>query len=174
MLCGLCGNGNDRDDDEWRMNTNELATNIKSFHQSYTLQEDSECTQDQKQRFYNSFENNSQKSSSEEENKGNFFFINICFLVDPIERTIITEYNHKICFSKKLVKQCSKNSYPKQQSLDSGNRREKVSFACLNRDSVEAKQIKKSVRKFGTSEKIANLSVSFVEFQRIPTECVQY
>lgn len=73
MLCGLCGNSNDRDDDEWRMNTNELATNIKSFHQSYTLQENLECTPDQKQRFYKNFENNFQQSSSEEENKGNFF-----------------------------------------------------------------------------------------------------
>lgn len=94
--------------------------------------------------------------------------------MDPIERTMITEYNHKICFSTKLVKQCSKNSYPKKQTLDSGDRGKKVTFACLNRDSVEAKQIKKNVRKFGTSEKVANLSVSFVEFHRIPTECVQY
>lgn len=93
----------------------------------------------------------------------------------PVEQTIITEYNHKICFSMKAVRQCPKGwraaeNDQEEQLLPI----EKVMFTCLERNSIEAKRIKKVLRRNGTFEELAEYSISFVEPIRIPERCIQY
>lgn len=71
LLCGLCGNYNEKIDDEWQKNDKEMANDIKSFHKSYTIQEDSECSFNEHKQFYERFEDNENKSFKDREDKEN-------------------------------------------------------------------------------------------------------
>lgn len=50
--CGLCGHYNDEQEDEWRMGNNELTKDLSQFHRSYSIQQDEECTPNERDTFY--------------------------------------------------------------------------------------------------------------------------
>jgi len=50
--CGLCGHYDDQPDNEWRMSNNELTNDLSQFHQSFSWQNNDDCTSDDQKNFY--------------------------------------------------------------------------------------------------------------------------
>jgi hypothetical protein len=113
---------------------------------------------------------------------------------EAVEQTKVIEYNHKICFSLKPIKQCPEGTMPissssssnkdggdeysgadrdNDQQSSSGGRKEKVQFACLSRTSSEAKRLQRQAHN-GVIVDIENQKPSFVETVQQPLRCVQY
>jgi hypothetical protein len=112
---------------------------------------------------------------------------------EAVEQTKVIEYNHKICFSLKPIKQCPEGTMPisspstkdggddeysdtdrdNDQQSSSGDRKEKVQFACLSRTSSEAKRLQQQAHN-GVIVDIENQKPSFVETVQQPLRCVQY
>jgi len=165
--CGLCGNYNDDSDDELRTGNDELVDDVKTFHRSYALQEDDECREDEQKNFYekqqqDAFSHNSRNQQQQRQ-------------IEPVERTMTMEYNHKVCFSLKAVKQCPQGYYPGEEDEEGKEllKRNKVNFACLDRQSIEAKRLRSIVRRTGTAD-VSEYSASFVETVVVPDVCVKY
>lgn len=166
--CGLCGNYNDDEEDELRNNQNELDTDVKDFHRSFTLT-DGECDADEHQNFHqrqqpDAFSHDKRYQQQQPEQ------------VEPEDRTVIMEYNHKVCFSLQPVKQCPEGYQAGEQDDEDAKqllKRPKVQFSCLDRQSIEAKRLRKIVRKNGVAN-LSDYNPSFYEVVVIPETCVQY
>jgi len=68
--CGLCGHYDDEAGDEWRLPNNERASSLDSFHRSYAVQEEGECSTQEHQDFYAQNKNNFAVDDSSEEFRG--------------------------------------------------------------------------------------------------------
>jgi hypothetical protein len=179
--CGLCGHYDDDSEDEFRMGNNELTSDLKAFHKSYSLQ-DNECSTDledsHREKEYkqlkgrrNNYESSSSESNekdSEEKKQERRRRVNDNNEIDPIEKTETMEYNHKICFSVKPVKSCPENSYP-------GKTKEmKVGFACLDRSSSEARRLLREAQRTDKPIRLPSTKPSFVETITVPSACEAY
>jgi hypothetical protein len=189
LQCGLCGNFNDDTDDELRNTDNELTSDVKSFHESYALQDDEECREEERKQFYSDKDNvfeyeqkqkngkqqqgdddEDQDQDSEEEQQS----------MESKPRTLVMEYPHKLCFSMRPVKQCPDGwlNADDQQEERAGNnnnhhhKRSKIPFVCLNRYSIEAKRLNKLARK-NKVQYISDYASTFAEQVVIPERCVR-
>jgi len=168
--CGLCGNYNDDAEDDFRMADNELTDDIKTYHKSYSLVED-ECRGDlekthQEQEYkklnkkYYDDEDEEYQQKRRRTDDGD---------VEPIEKTEVLEYNHKVCFSSKPVKTCPQDAYP-QKTKD-----HKIQFACMDRSTPEARRLLREARRSDKPIDLPyDLKSSFVETISVPTACVVY
>jgi len=179
--CGLCGHYDDDSEDEFRMGNNELTSDLKSFHKSYSLLND-DCSTDLEEshrekeykqlkgrrNYDSSSEGSDEKNDSEEKKQERRRRVNDNNEIDPIEKTETMEYNHKICFSVKPVKSCPENSYP-------GKTKEmKVGFACLDRSSSEARRLLRDAQRTDKPIRLPSTKPSFVETITVPSACEAY
>jgi hypothetical protein len=171
--CGLCGHYNDDSEDDFRMSNNELTSDIKSFHKSYSVVDD-ECREDleetHRQQEYKQLKNSRKfaDQSEEDEQQQQRRRTNDNDETQPIEKTEVLEYNHKICFSVKPVKACPEDSYPQQ------TKEQKVGFTCLDRSSSEARQLLREARRSTRPVELPTNKPSFVETITVPSTCVVY
>jgi len=169
--CGLCGHYDDNTEDEYRMNDNENAKDIKSFHKSYSLQND-ECRSDledtHRREEYEPITDSYERYERDEEYQQRRNRINENDETEPVERTEVIEHSHKVCFSLKPVKTCPQNSYPKE------TKEQKVSFTCYDRSSTEARQLLRQVRRYNEPVEVPSEKASFVQQLSVPTTCVVY
>jgi hypothetical protein len=173
--CGLCGHYDDDSEDEFRMSNNDLTWDIKSYHKSYSLV-DNECRDDlegthQREEYkplksHRIFYDSEEEKRGEQKRRRNN---NNDYETDPIEKTEVMEYNHKICFSLKPVKACPEESYPQETKTS------KISFSCLDRSSEEARRLLRQARRqSGPVDLPEDSKISFVESITVPTTCVSY
>jgi len=169
--CGLCGHYDDNTEDEYRMSDNENAKDIKSFHKSYSLQ-DNECRPDleetHRREEYEPITDSYERYERDGEYKQRRSRINENEETEPIERTEVIEHSHKVCFSLKPVKTCPQSSYPKE------TKEQKVSFTCYDRSSTEARQLLRQVRRYNEPVEVPSEKASFVQQLSVPTTCVVY
>lgn len=171
--CGLCGHYDDDTENEFRMGNNELTSDLKNYHKSYSLVDD-ECREDfvethrqeeykQLKERYNNYDYDDDKfeqSRRQRKNDNNE--------IDPVEKTETLEYNHKICFSVKPVKTCPEESYP-------GKTKEmKVGFLCLDRTSSEARRLLKEAQLSDSFIRLPLNKPSFVVTITVPSTCEVY
>jgi len=172
--CGLCGHYDDDSEDEFRMSNNELTSDIKSYHKSYSLVDD-ECRKDSEDTYnqeeYKQLKHRREYEQDEEygqDKKQQKRRRNDNYETDPIEKTEVMEYNHKICFSIKPVKACPEDSYPQE------TKEQKVSFSCMDRSSPEARRLLREARRTNQPVSLPNTKSSFTETLSIPSTCVVY
>jgi hypothetical protein len=172
--CGLCGHYDDDQEDEFRMGNNELTSDIKSYHKSYSLVDD-ECRQDSddtyQQEEYKQLKHRREYDQDEEygqQKKQQKRRRNDNDEIDPIEKTEVMEYNHKICFSVKPIKTCPEDSYPGE------TKEQKVSFTCMDRSSAEARRLLREARRTDGPIDLPNTKSSFAETISVPQNCIVY
>jgi hypothetical protein len=102
---------------------------------------------------------------------------------EPIEKTKVIEFSHKVCFSTRPVKECPKGTYAtgSQDDSDYGNDEENdstnrvsVPFACVQRSSAEARRLLHKVKCGEQVEMNESRASSFIEKLKEPTKCVAY
>jgi hypothetical protein len=103
---------------------------------------------------------------------------------EPVMKTKVIEYNHKICFSTKPVKQCPEGttSAHNYQQDNSGERQQgqksksvvKMAFACLDRSSVDARRMARQARRGVVVELDSENQPNFREDVQQPERCVRY
>jgi hypothetical protein len=192
--CGLCGHFDEETDNEFRMSNNELTEDIGKFHRSYALQGD--CDSEEMDNFYEKERQNFQleeqrpRSSKnnlwEDEESDEEDFISRRRqqkysgrqstmddqedTQEPIEITKVAEFNHKVCFSTRPVKQCPEGTYASEEDLKTI----KTPYVCLRRTNQEMRRIKNLVETKGyvESEELAKFSPSFVDSVQIPSRCL--
>jgi hypothetical protein len=54
--CGLCGHYNDEQEDEWRMSNNKQTNDLGEFHRSFSIQNEQECSEQERNDFYKQHE----------------------------------------------------------------------------------------------------------------------
>jgi hypothetical protein len=164
--CGLCGHYNDDTDDEFRMNNNEHTYDLKAFHKSYSIQ-DEQCREDleetHRRERYEQIDSDEWDRDSREETKEE--------TKKPIEKTHMMElYNHKVCFSQRPVKECPKNTEPKEE------KEQKMPFLCFSRTSTEGRRLIREAKR--NPRAVLDLPTeqnpSFIETLRIPQSCEVY
>jgi hypothetical protein len=176
--CGLCGHYDDDSEDEFRMSNNELTSDLKSYHKSYSLV-DSNCRADLEETHnkeeYKQVKNRrdwydqDEEESEQQKQKGKGSRrTNENDETEPTEKTEVMEYNHKICFSVKPVKSCPEDSYPGQ------TKEMKVGFTCLDRSSSEARRLLRDARRTNRPIQLPSTKPSFVETITVPSTCVVY
>jgi hypothetical protein len=172
--CGLCGHYDDDSEDEFRMSNNELTSDLKSYHKSYSLVDDS-CRQDlddtYKQEEYKQLKHRREYDQDEEygqQPKQQKRRRNDNYETDPIEKTEVMEYNHKICFSVKPVKACPEDSYPGE------TKEQKVSFTCMDRSNTDARRLLREARRTNGPIELPTTKSSFAETISVPSTCVVY
>jgi hypothetical protein len=182
--CGLCGHYNDDAEDEFRMANNENTWDVKEFHRGYTVS-DNECKEDledtHRRERYERIDSDEEDRSDEwkqdrdqrredrdqkregrdqdrEEKKK-----------QPHEKTDVMEYNHKICFSDKPVKECprgTENDETKEQ---------KIKYLCLERSSTEARRLLREARRNPKAIlELPEQNPSYTETKTVPTSCRVY
>jgi hypothetical protein len=160
--CGICGHYDDDEENEFVKGNNEKTSDIRQYFDSFTLK-DGECDSDYeeatRQHKFETIDSDEfeQGRNSEEGDEE-----------EPIEKTRVMEYNHKICFSMKPVRECPRSRYP---TIKTNNI--KVQFACLSRDSLQARRLIRQLKSEQVLE-VSGLSPSFVETVKSPTKCVQF
>jgi hypothetical protein len=169
--CGLCGHYDDNTEDEYRMSDNEFASDIKSFHKSYSYQ-DNECREDfedtHRREEYSPITDSNEYHERDEEYEQRRRRTNENYETEPIERTEVMEHSHKICFSIKPVKACPEGSYAKE------TKEHKTSFTCYDRTSTEARRLLRQARRDNEPIEVPSEKASFVQQLRVPTTCVVY
>jgi hypothetical protein len=169
--CGLCGHYDDDSEDEFRMSNNELTNDIKSFHKSYSLVND-ECRGDLEETHregeYKQLKHRREYDEEEQDQKQGRKRNNDNYETEPVEKTEVMEYNHKICFSIKPVKACPEDSYADK------TKEQKISFTCLDRTSSEARRLLREARRTNRPVELPSTKPSFVETLTVPSTCVVY
>jgi hypothetical protein len=160
--CGVCGHYDDDEEHEFIKGDNEKTSDIRKFHESFTIKTD-ECKSDydeagRSSKFETVDSDEFEKSSNSREGDED----------EPIEKTMVMEYNHKICFSMKPIKECPRDRYPTNESNNF-----KVQFACLGRDSLEARRLIRQLKSEKVLNEVRKLAPSFVENIKFPTKCVE-
>jgi hypothetical protein len=160
--CGLCGHYDDEQENEFRMGNNEMTSNLRDYHKSYTLK-DGQCDQD--------FEETLQRERLETINSDEFFGGESNENdEEPIEKTYVMEYgSSKVCFSKKPVPSC-----PEDRHSEGEKKEMKIQFACLPRSSDQARRFLRRAKREQVVDDVRDLALSFVETIRVPTKCVEY
>ncbi|KAI6234950.1 hypothetical protein M3Y95_00000100 [Aphelenchoides besseyi] len=193
LQCGLCGHYNDEEDDVFRMGNNQRSNNLKEFHRSYTMKNE-ECEEGKLNKFY---QQNDNKFSIRQQQKGRqnrhqWYDDNSSSdestqysnqeqwqnsdeqedqkQVQPVKRTQVIEYNHKVCFSSEPVKRCPRGSTPDD---DAETKPVKAQFFCVERTSTEGRQLLRQVRQ-GKTVDSNDRSPAFVETVEQPTKCLAY
>jgi hypothetical protein len=160
--CGVCGHYDDDQENEFVQGNNEKTSDLRQYYGSFTLK-DGECDSDfeentRKHKFETVDSDEFDQGSNSEEGDGE----------EPIEKTQVMEYNHKICFSMKPVRECPRNRYPTANKKDA-----KVQFGCLSRDSVQARRLLRQLKNENVLDEVRDLAPSFVETIKTPTKCVE-
>jgi hypothetical protein len=160
--CGICGHYDEDEETEFVKGNNEVTSDLREYHKSYTLK-DGQCDAD--------FEETIQRERLETIRSEEFFDeeSDETDNDDPIEKTRVIEFGHKICFSMKPAAECPKNRYPTETKKEI-----KAQFACLPRSDVQARQILRKTRTQRVVDEVSELAPSFVETIRIPIKCEQY
>lgn len=129
-LCGICGHYDGEPMDEFRTASSQLTSDVRSFIQSYTLNEDScdypselsQISEDEDLSYVPSWKyswESPESQTSEESFSG---------LVQPVLRLATEEQGNKICFSTEQIAQCPSESYPVDYQEET-----RVTFRCLHR-----------------------------------------
>jgi hypothetical protein len=165
--CGLCGHYNDDSEDVFRMANNENTQDMKEFHRSYSVMDD-ECREDfeethRRERYERmnmddeyQYQQDRQQDR-EQENKEN---------QKPFEKTDVVEYNQKVCFSQKPVKECPRGTQASEE------KEQKTKYICLQRSSSEARQLLREARRNPKAIlELPEQNPSYTETMQIPVRC---
>jgi len=164
--CGLCGHYNDDSDDEFRMANNEHTYDLKKFHKTYSVMDD-ECRADLEETHrresyeridsdeYDDFVRRGDDRRNDEETK------------KPFEKTHVIEYNQKICFSEKPIKECPRGTYATEE------KEQKVKYLCYKRTSSEGRRLLREAQR-STILELPKQNPSFTENVQIPVKCEVY
>lgn len=82
-------------------------------------------------------------------------------------RTRVMEYNHKLCFSLKAVKECPRGTFAEKTE------RSKVQFTCLDRSSPRTRRLVRQARREDITSQLENFKPSFAETLKFATSCSQ-
>lgn len=190
LQCGLCGHYDNDQDDEFRNPQSELESDVRSFYQKFTMQEEScqfpeelseicqepscqpQSRYEQQSRWYQSSSESQESSEEEEQSSPRSWEQRQQYR--PVQRTKVIEQNGKICFSKTRVPRCPHHTYPSQHE-----KARKVVYACLPRDDPEvdsilaklSQQRSRSQQQSQTPSRIQSLPSAFNEVEPQPQRC---
>jgi len=182
-LCGLCGQLEPehyeqecelRDADNECVNVNEKKE-LKRLFKSY-VQDKSECT-DEQQKYYSSEDKYEFEPLQWEERE--FDSIEQQWTeseytreVQPRQETRVIEQLHEVCFSKKPVLRCPKNT----QTTERQNGHIKVVYTCLDRNNFETDEYLRQARQGRVVVDVQELPASFTQSEKVPKVCekIQY
>ncbi|EFO82895.1 hypothetical protein CRE_00395 [Caenorhabditis remanei] len=167
QLCGLCGNNDGENDNEFMTADNYETEDVEEFHRSYLLK-DEECEVEndrlsEKKNYRNKWNREEKRQESqyesnedeeESENKS-------------VEKTLIKEFSNRVCFSLEPVTEC-RRGFESEKTTS-----KKLRFTCMPRHSKNARRFMKEARD-QTILDLTDFPVSYVEAVKIPTACVAY
>lgn len=159
-LCGICGHYDGDEANEFINGNNQKTADIRQYFRSFTMK-NSDCESD--------FEETINKHVFETFDSDNEFGKKTQRDEEPVKKTLVMEYNHKICFSMKPVSECPRGLYPTNQFINV-----KVQFTCLARDDVKARRFIRELKTEGILKGVKELPMSFVENVKTPTKCVEF
>ncbi|GMT06883.1 hypothetical protein PENTCL1PPCAC_29057 [Pristionchus entomophagus] len=176
--CGLCGHYDGEKKGEFRNAEDVETEDLEEFHRSFLLKNE-ECKMEEdrlkEKKNYKKYEQSSSEESKEweyetekKEKKEYKYDEEDNETVEPIKKTRVMEFSHRLCFSKTPVLECPKKSYAKEEETKDIN----VHFTCLERSSSEARRLLREARREILS--IDDLPNSFVESVSVPKTCVVY
>jgi len=188
--CGFCGNYDNNEQNDFRRPDGKKALRLSNFQRVYTLNDGSEgCTDESQREFYSEHYDES-KEMAGEKNQKKYYDEKLALrddrnkekkddysdynnYIDPVEMTLMIEYNHKVCFSLKPHKQCPMGTRP-EHDMKKEAIQAQAQYSCLDRKSLEANRIKKQVLKKMVVKEVALFSASFTEKVVIPLRCVKH
>ncbi|CAI2356818.1 unnamed protein product [Caenorhabditis sp. 36 PRJEB53466] len=174
QLCGLCGNNDDENTNEFYSADNTETNNMEEFHRSYLLKNE-ECQSEEERlsekknyKKYERDEEESDESDEEYENEPQYTKNNQKNQKQSqtVEKTQIKEFSHRICFSVEPVTECRRGFEAQHESP------RKIKFTCLPRHNRDARRLLKESRQ--QPLELNDYPVSFVESVKVPTACVAY
>jgi len=194
--CGLCGHYDGERDNELRRADNTITDDLKNFHESYLNRENCQLEENELERdsqfelysrehpVYKSASEESNESLESSEESAEIETINQKtrnewtrkqndyptqqLTKEPVKRTHVIEYNHRVCFSKEAVAECPRRTMPHEQKQSE----KKIKFACIERSQPEALKLTRLAR-----QQVLDMSAyadSFVEVIKVPQLCVAY
>ncbi|GMT35754.1 hypothetical protein PFISCL1PPCAC_27051, partial [Pristionchus fissidentatus] len=186
--CGLCGHYDGEKKGEFRKADDYETEDLEEFHRSFLLKNE-ECEMEEEklkekknykkfdysseEKEYNEYETEKKEyneyETEKKEKKEYNYDMEDNETLEPVEKTRVIEYSHRLCFSKTPVFECPKKTLEKEEKKEEFV---KVHFACLDRSSSEARRLLRESRREILS--IDELPNSFVESIRIPKTCVVY
>ncbi|KAF1747626.1 hypothetical protein GCK72_024091 [Caenorhabditis remanei] len=167
QLCGLCGNNDGENDNEFMTADNYETEDVEEFHRSYLLK-DEECEVEndrlsEKMNYRNKWNREEKRQDSQYEiNEDNEESEN-----KSVEKTLIKEFSNRVCFSLEPVTEC-RRGFESEKTTS-----KKLRFTCMPRHSKNARRFMKEARD-QTILDLADFPVSYVEAVKIPTACVAY
>jgi len=193
--CGLCGHFDGEEKNELRTANDEETEDIEKFHRSFIVKHE-ECEMEEEKlsekKNYKMYENENsseedsyeekeqmpklrsektkktsekteKKDSSDESEESNEKSNDNS---EPIEKTRVIEFPHRVCFSLEAVPECPKN-------MQTGRATEKkVRFTCLPRHDPETRRMIIEARRSPLS--LPKMRVSSVENVLVPQACEAY
>jgi hypothetical protein len=188
--CGLCGTMNDEEHDDFRMSDDTITDDVKEFHRSYSMLKggDEDCEVHENRKLYDDdslFERQMTRSSSDDDDQYDsglelddevMTYKHFDRKSDrdeedeesrPIMKTKVIEYNHKLCFSLRAVKQCPRGSFAEDTE------KSKVPFTCLNRSSPQTRRLLRQARSQDITSQLGSFKQSIVESVKVATSCSQ-
>jgi len=194
--CGLCGHYDGERENELRRADNTITDDLKNFHESYLHRENCKLEENELERdsqfemysrehpVYNSASEESNESLESSEESAELETINKKtrkqwtreqneettqqLTKEPVKRTHVIEYNHRVCFSKEPVAECPRRTMPHEKNQSE----KKIKFACIERSQPEALKLTRLAR-----QQVLDMSAyadSFVEVIKVPQLCVAY
>ncbi|EGT29994.1 hypothetical protein CAEBREN_29057 [Caenorhabditis brenneri] len=167
QLCGLCGNNDGEKDNEFMTADNYETEDVEEFHRSYLLKnEECEVENDrlsEKKNYRNKWNREEKREESQYENTDDDDETEN----KSVEKTLIKEFSHRICFSLEPVTEC-RRGYESEETTS-----KKIRFTCMPRHSENARRFLKESREQNVLD-LADFPVSFVEAVKMPTACVAY
>jgi hypothetical protein len=193
VQCGLCGDYNDEDNQEFRKADNEITDDLEQFHRSY-LHQDSECEMDEQQltdknqykyrqmqwereeqqlsyrqqdrEEYNDYEDEERQQYEQDSKK----LVRSRREQEPVEKTKVLENGHELCFSKRPVKTCPPHTYATKFTKQA-----KVVYSCISRNSPDAEQMHHRAQRLQVlTVEVKDLPASFTETEVVPEMCRQF
>jgi hypothetical protein len=182
--CGLCGHFDGEMENDFRMANDEETDDIEEFHRSFLVKGD-ECEIEEERisekknyknyrktsEYYNSEESDEEYEAPERYNEKKYERDNSEYdsneEIEPIEKTRVVEYSHRICFSKEPVMECPR------RAQNGKTQEKKMQFVCLPRQQSEARRLLRDARS-GDILRLSEYPVSYVESIEVPKTCVVY
>lgn len=90
-------------------------------------------------------------------------------ILEPFEKTHVMEYNHKVCFSEKPIKECPRGTEPTEE------KEHKIKYICLQRTSSEGTRLLREARRNPKAVlELPEQNPSFTESMKVPVKCEAY
>lgn len=177
QACGLCGNQDYDNDNDFTGPDNQVTDDIGQFAQQYTLQQGDQCQQQPdcegnncSPYKYGEYQYSQQEGQEQYQEDQQYQQGQGNWNPRPQRSTKVVERDGQLCFSKQPVPRCPRNSYPTQQGQPT-----KVVFACLPSSSWKADRLyQRAERQNEVIEEVRQMEESFYKKMQFPTQCSQY